>query len=177
RSAVPGGWQLVPATIGLALAAFVLAIGAGGWPAVGVLFVLVAVVLVQGWRVARRRSGWTADRLAVASDLVEQMLGHRTRLAQLPRGRWNDGEDRALDRYHAASADLDRAAMRLEVLIPRLWVVAGLLLLAPGFVTATAAVTALAIGVGGVLLARQALQQLAEGLGRLAGAVAAWRYV
>src|SRR5262249_30270081 len=118
---------------------------------------------------------WTARRLGLANDLVEQMQGHRTRLAQLPRDRWNEGEDQALSRYHPASADLDGAAVRLEVLVGRLWVLAGLLLLAPALVTGTASVTALAIGVGGVVLGRQALQQWAEGCDRLAAAAAAWR--
>ncbi len=67
-------------------------------------------------------------------DLVESMAGHRTRLAQLPADRWHDGEDEALEKYLKSSKAMDQSTARLIALVPRGWLVLGLLGLAPAFV-------------------------------------------
>jgi ATP-binding cassette subfamily B protein len=54
---------------------------------------------------------------------------------------------------------------------------AGLAALAPSFIAGTASPAALAVGLGGILLAYRALKQLAEGSAQLAGAWIAWRRV
>ena len=59
-------------------------------------------------------------------DLVERMVGHRTRLAQQAPERWHDGEDELLARYVAGSEALDRTAARLWAAIPRGWLVVAL---------------------------------------------------
>ena len=64
-------------------------------------------------------------------DLVESLAGHRTRLAQLAPERWHDGEDEALDNYLKSSEAMDRSTARLIALVPRGWLVLGLLGLTP----------------------------------------------
>ena len=73
-------------------------------------------------------------------DLVEQMVGHRTRLAQQSSDRWHEQEDRDLERYLDLSADLDRQATRLRVLIPRGWLVLSLLTPEADFASGIAAI-------------------------------------
>ena len=110
-------------------------------------------------------------------DLVERLVGHRTCLAQELRERWHDGEDQTVEHYLEISEALDRTTALLTALVPRGWLVLGLLGLAPAFVTDRGAPVALVIGLGGVLLAHQALRRLAAGLWHLAGAVIAWQQV
>jgi ATP-binding cassette subfamily B protein len=43
-------------------------------------------------------------------DLVERLVGHRTRLGQEGRERWHDGEDQAMARYLEGLAPMDRTA-------------------------------------------------------------------
>jgi ATP-binding cassette subfamily B protein len=175
--ALAGGFLAVTAVIELACAGFVLGAGAGGWVHVVLLLGTALVAGLLGLGYYRRRQRWTEERLAMTNDLVEGMIGHRTRLAQEAGGRWNEGEDQALERYFGVSAGLDRAGVVLRVVVPRLWFLLGFLGLAPAFVAGRYTVTTLAVGVGGVVLAYRALRSLADGLDRLVAAALAWERV
>jgi ATP-binding cassette subfamily B protein len=171
-----GGFLALSAVLELALAVPVLAVGAGGWPHAALLAATVAAALGLGLRYERCRRRWTEDRLVMTHELVERMVGHRTRLAQEPRARRHDDEDRALERYLGPSRRLDDRGAEIQVL-PRGWLIVGVLGLAPTFVAGAAAPTALAVGLGGVLLAYRALRTLAEALEKVAAAATAWRQV
>ena len=110
-------------------------------------------------------------------DLVERMVGHRTRLAQEAPEHWHDGEEQAIVHYLGLARALDRRATLLLALVPRGWPVLGLLGLAPAFVSDQSAPVALAVGLGGTLLAYRALHKLAAGLVHLTGAVLAWQQI
>jgi ATP-binding cassette subfamily B protein len=176
-AALEGGFLGVTAVIELALAGVVLGAGAGSWGLVLLLLGTAGVTALLGLRYYRRRRWWTNERLEMTNDLVERMLGHRTRLAQEARSRWNDGEDQALERYLRASADLDRRTAALQVLVPRGWFVVALLGLAPTFLAGHRSTAALAVGIGGILLAYRAFGNLVQGLEKVAAAAIAWERV
>ena len=174
--ALSGGLLAVVALVELGMAAAVLARGAGGLgqSALLGLWALVAVGLTA--LVLRARDRWTVTRLEITHALVERMVGHRTRLAQLAPDRWHDGEDQALARYLGDAGRMDGASAASGALLPGGWVLVGLLGLAPAFVSGDAP-AALAVALGGVLLALQALQALGGGLSAIGGAWIAWRQV
>jgi ATP-binding cassette subfamily B protein len=175
--ALTGGHVGLIALVELALAIPVLVLGSGGWPHALALAGWTGVAAVLGWRYLERRRAWTDARLAMTYDLVEQMVGQRTRLAQLPAGRWHEGEDRALERYVGLSREMDRQAALLRVAVPRGWLLLSLAAMAPGFVMGTATPAGLAIGVGGALFAFKSFWKLVRGLSDLAEAAIAWREV
>jgi ATP-binding cassette subfamily B protein len=113
----------------------------------------------------------------MTNDLVERMVGHRTRLAQESRTHWHDEEDQALQRHLRLASEVDRAGVQLNALIPRGWVVIGLAALAYRFVTATATPAQIAISLGGILLAFQAFSRLVVGMQSLVQAYLAWQQV
>ncbi len=172
-----GGYLGLAAALELALAVPVLAFGAGGWPHVGLLAATVAATFALGVRYFRARADWTEQRIAMTNDLVERMVGHRTRLAQEPHDARHDDEECALERYLHPSRTLDILGAGLHVLSPRGWLLVGLFGLVPGFVRGDASAEGLAVGLGGVLLAYRALRALAESLEKTAAAVIAWRRV
>jgi len=176
-SVLTGGSLGVTACLELLAVTFVLGAGAGGLLHVALLAATALAAALLAVRYYRRRSRWTEARLAMTNDLVERLVGHRTRLAQEPRERWNEGEDQELERYLQLSAEVDGAARALLVLLPRGWFLLGLVGLAPAFVAGTASTTALAVGLGGVLLAYRSFRSLAEGTERLTAAAVAWQRV
>ncbi|MGH9651445.1 MAG: hypothetical protein ACRD3I_13375, partial [Terriglobales bacterium] len=91
--ALSGGFLALVSGVELILAALVLGAGAGGWLHALLLASWVAFTGLLGWQYFRRRRHWTETRLEMTHDLVERMVGHRTRLAQEDRERWHDGED------------------------------------------------------------------------------------
>lgn len=166
-----GGFLALAAALELAVAAAVLA------AAVPALAVLLAACVAGGaalaWRFFRRRKDWTVSRLGMTHDLVEQMVGHRTRNAQQAKDALHNEEDSTLERYVEASSKMDRATVWLTAMAPRGWLLLALLALSPTFITG-ASVATLAVAVGGILLAFRAFKRLASGISHLAGAAIAW---
>src|SRR5215471_378537 len=174
--ALSGGFVALSALIELATAAAILAVGGGGWSQVILLLSCVAMTVFVARIYYRRRLDWTETREAMTNDLVERMVGHRTRLAQESREQWHEGEDRAVQSYLTKSQSLDRAGVS-QAMAPRVWLVAGLCGLAVTFVSGGGATTAMAVSVGGLLLGYRGLQKLATSLSSLLGAVIAWKRV
>jgi ATP-binding cassette subfamily B protein len=109
--------------------------------------------------------------------LVESMAGHRTRLAQEPRRSRDESEDASLESYLEVSKGLDRPGVALRAMLPRCWLMAGVLALAPAFLAGDRPPTELAIGIGGVVLAYRALRPMAEGVEALLMAAVAWERI
>src|SRR5439155_785952 len=53
------------------------------------LLIWCGVAVVLALQFLRRYKTWTANRRAMTHDLVENMVGHRTRLVQQPREDWH----------------------------------------------------------------------------------------
>lgn len=170
--AIGGGFLALLAILELGVATAVLALAS---PLLAVL--LVVWIAVTGTLAAvylRRRSGWVGRRVGLTHDLIERMVGHRTRIAQQPREHWHDGEDETLERYVHASGRMDRAAVWLLGVVPRGWMVAAFAALTPLFVQGGSPAI-LAVSLGGILLAQRAFERLTGGVWSLTGALIAWR--
>jgi ATP-binding cassette subfamily B protein len=175
--ALGGGFGALLAAVELALAAPVLAFSAGGLTALFALLVWTVLALAVVVRYARRSRRWASSRVTMTNNLVERMVGHRTRIAQESPDAWHDHEDRALADYLDKSARLDATSTLLSGFLGRGWMIVGLLSLVPGFLVHSESPGATAAGVGGVLLARAAFQRLSTGLASLAAAHVAWAQV
>jgi ATP-binding cassette, subfamily B, bacterial len=175
--ALSGGLTSLVTCIDLLVAAVVTVLGAGGWPHLMLFAAWIGLTLwaAQSYLQAIRR--WTAGRLTMTADLIESMVGYRTRLAQEAPARWHIAEDRTLGAYLEHSAALDSQGARLAALLPRGWLIVSVLALATAFVNATGSTPALAISVGAAVLGFRALKRLAAGLRYLAAAYVAWEQV
>ena len=170
--ALAGGFSSFFSILELAAAGWVLWYGASGLP----LLLLVGAVglsVSQGWILHRKGRLWTDRRLSLTHDLVEELLGHQTRLAQAQPGTVHLDEDEGLSRYLSLSRGLDEQALRLA-LIPRVWLLLGMAGLAPAFVHGSGSQEGLAIGLGGILLAHQGFRSLSCGLAQVVAAAIAW---
>lgn len=176
--ALSGGLAAVVSLLELAFAAWVLAQGA---VPVGHLVLLAAWLVLTAllaWRYGARLRGWVMTRLDLTHDLVERMVGHRTRLAQERPALRDAREDQALHGYLAASEAMDRAATPVQAGVPAGWTIAAVAALAPALLGEGAAgVAPLAISVGGILLAQRAFGGMSAGLAGLARAGVAWQQV
>jgi ATP-binding cassette subfamily B protein len=164
------------ALLELLFAVGVLAQGAGGPLHAGLLVAWTVAAVVVTVVYTRRRARRSDARLSLTNDLVESLVGHRTRLAQEDPSRWHAGEDRALSGYIRASSEMDQATVWLGAALPAGWMFAGLLALGPGILDGAGA-GALGVAVGGVLLAHGSLRQLVGGAAGIAGALIAWEQV
>jgi ATP-binding cassette subfamily B protein len=175
--ALSGGFLGLVALIELFVSVIILGIGAGGVLQAALLIAWIGVAALIAHRYYNRSRAWTDVRLAMTHDLVESMVGHRTRLAQLPPDRWHDGEDEALERYLKASRSMDNSTAALLAIVPRGWLIVGLAGLIPAFTLGDDSTSRIAVAIGGMLLAYRALKRLAAGAWQVAGAAVAWQRV
>ncbi len=172
--ALSGGVTALVATIEL-IAAGAIGAFATGWRFPAMLVMWIAVTAAIGLRYYRRSGEWTGVRLGLTGDLIERMVGHQTRLAQEPRARWHESEDLQLRAYQAASRRMDAAAPWLTAVVPRGWLVVGVLGLWPAFVARGTSTERLATELGAVLLAYYAFSKASSGAASLAHAAIAWQ--
>lgn len=170
--AMTGGLTVLTALVELPFALWVLSQGVGG--ASLPLVAIVTLGLTAFWALSLHRAmaRWTDERLRMTHGLVEKMIGHGTRLVQEGNGQGRDEEDQELASYLERLRSMDHRWIRL-LLVPRVWLPAALLALAPGFVAlnAPAGSSAMAVAVGGVLLFQGVLASLTAGCMTL---VTAW---
>jgi ATP-binding cassette subfamily B protein len=174
--AVSGGLTALVSVIELVIAAAVLTMGIGGWVHALLLGAWVLLTMILGWHYLRTNRAWFATHRSMTNDLVERMVGHRTRLAQEDPALWHAEEDRDLDRYLHLSERVDRAGMLLAA-IPRAWMVVGLGWIAVTLAAPDFSPVLLAVGLGGVLLALQSLSSIIAGVQNVVAVTQAWDQV
>ena len=175
--ALSGGFSALISVIELLAAFFVLSWGSSGSLLCLLLGAWILLMSYFGYDFYVRRKTWTAARLHMTHDLIERMVGHRTRMAQESHAHWHDGEDEQLDRYLQVSKNVDQSALRLVALAPRGWLIVALLGLAPAFAYGTNSPEKLAIAIGGILVAYRAFKRVATSLWRLEDAAISWKQV
>jgi ATP-binding cassette subfamily B protein len=175
--ALNGGFMALLSFIELFLAIVILANGAGGMVHALFLLIWVAITLVILFRYYRIAREWTVAHREMTNELVENMVGHRTRLAQEDPKRWHEVEDQSLDRYLKLSENMDRIGMQLNAVTVRGWLLVGIVGLIFPFIANKATPQQLAISLGGILYAMQALGKLVGGFQSLVGLVLAWGQV
>jgi ATP-binding cassette subfamily B protein len=172
--ALSGGFAALIALIQLIMAGIVLTVGTTGSFHVLLLLLWTIITLLFGWRYYHHSQKWLKSYRDMSNDLVERMVGHRTRLAQENVSHWHDEEDQILDRYLKLSEKMDRHGVQLSAFINRGWLILALAGLIPTFVFNPASSTELAISLGGIMLASNALRLVAGGLTSVVGILNAW---
>jgi len=170
-----GAFTGLLAIIELFLAVLVLAAGPARFIHIPSLLAWTAFIILLGWYFLRTRERWTSSRLGITHDLVERMVGHRTRIVQEAGASWHEVEDKELESYLERCINMDRKGVVPMALAARGWMVIGLLGLAPSFIAGQNSPALLAVGLGGILLAYRALLKLTSSLALLTGAAIAWK--
>jgi ATP-binding cassette subfamily B protein len=175
--AINGGFVGLLAVIEIILAAYVLAMGFGGLFHIFMLVAWLAITFLISWSFYRKRKKWTDYRLTMTHNLIERMVGYRTRLVQEAPNQWHESEDQELYNYNEISCQVDRLVISLTSLIPRGWIVLALASFVPILTFRNPSTTSMAVAIGGILLAYKALIKLTSSLNKITGAVIAWRYL
>ena len=172
--AVNGGVAAIVALIEIAIAGYILTLGAGAAFLLPLLVLWLLLIGGLGWRYYRRLSAWSDNRLDLTHDMVERMTGHRTVQAQEPAARREAAIDLQLKQFHLSSRALDDAVMPFLASLPSGWTIAALAALAPAFIAGSLGPSGLAIALGGILFAGRAINTICGGLAGLARAAVAW---
>ena len=172
-----GGVAVFIAIVELILAAWVLSNGVGGSLHLLLLFGWTVLTLLLTTRYYKKLATWTTNRFDMTNQLVESMVGQRTRIAQEPLSRRHIQEDQMMQHYLQLSQRMDNAYVPITSVLPTGWLLLGILGLSPAFISGNAQPVDLAITLGGVLFANRALTGISTGLTAMARAGIAWRHV
>jgi ATP-binding cassette subfamily B protein len=142
-----------------------------------VLLAWCVITIIAAWRFLSRYQNWTDTRMGMTQDLVERMVGHRTRLAQEARSQWHESEDEALADYLHVSRQVDQTGAWLVTVITRGWLLAGLAAVAPAIVANRTSASTVAVMLGGVLLAHTGFKRLTASLVDVSGAWVSWKRI
>jgi ATP-binding cassette subfamily B protein len=175
--ALAGGLRVLVALLELGVVMGVLAMGAGGWFHVILLASWLMFSGALGWYYYQHLDEWITHYREMTNDLVERMVGHRTRLAQEKITHWHDEEDALLERYLHYSRRKDYFKVAVGAIIERGWLIVGLLGIAHTFIVAPTTSATLAISVGGILLASQSLSHLVTGISSFISVIVTWKQV
>jgi ATP-binding cassette subfamily B protein len=175
--ALDGGLLGLVALVEIAASLVLLVLGAAGILHAVLLLAWLGAVALAGVLYARHRSSWTETRLTMSHDLVERIIGHRTRLASEAVSCRHDREERALEEYLQRSVRMDRIASLLFAVAPHGWLILGIVGLLPALTVAPGSMSVLAVSLGGVLLGVRALEKLARSGSQLTGAFIAWQSI
>jgi ATP-binding cassette subfamily B protein len=162
RALLAAGPAALVAAVELAGAVAVLAHGACGAAHVALLAAALASAVLLAAGHQRELGACAAAQLEATDTLVEAVAGHRTRLAEGV-GHLAAAEDLACAGYHARVREVGRWEIGLRTVLPRVWLLAGLVAVAAAE-GGRAAPGRLAASLGGLLLAR-------AGIGRLGWAL------
>jgi ATP-binding cassette subfamily B protein len=173
--ALGGGFLTLVSSIELIASAAVAGFGTGSILIPGLLAACTVSCGLLLFQYFERCSEWTTTRLAMTHDLVERMVGHRTRLVQQPKEQWHEVEDQSLDSYHRASSRMDAFVPWLTASLPRAWLMIGLAGMAPGFIAGSASPEGLAARLGAIVLAFRAFKRLGVAAPQLIQALIAWK--
>jgi ATP-binding cassette subfamily B protein len=146
----------------LGVAVFFFAQSGLFWPLLGMLAVAVALFAVLGSALFRACAGTYAMRLEQTSDLVDKILGHRTRAVQQAPERYHVDEDHALSAYAQAGRRYD-TLRALAATFPRLWLTLAAAPLLAAFVLQEP-VASLGFAALGIVLADAAFGVLSQAL-------------
>ena len=172
-----GGFGAVLGCFDILAAFYVLYHGANPNLLLGAMGVFLLLLLLLCGHFYRRQRQWTLNRLGITAQLIERMVGHRTRIVQQKPERFHDGEDESMEDYVHASRRFDRQVLILRGLLGRSWVIAGLLLLVPQLMAGTSGPVLLGISLGGILLAAKGFTRVTDGITQLATAAIAWEQI
>ena len=175
--ALSGGFMAILSIVDLFFAFLILTKGVGGNLHAFLLALWVISTILILWRYYQNSRDWFENYRGMTNDLVEGMVGHRTRLIQEDIKHWHDNEDQSLDKYLKLSENVDQISIQLNAFISRGWMIVGLIGIAIPFATESPPPQMLAISLGGVLLASQALAKLTGGAQSLMGLFNAWQQV
>ena len=170
--ALSGGILSFAASIELLVAFGIVTLGARALLEGALLAAVLLVFCLLARRYFESRRLWTDARVEMSHDIVEKMIGHRTRLAQERPERWHDREEEELDSYGELSKRADRLYSWIQAL-PRVFLPSGIL----GLAAAQPDLERLAVGLGGAILAARAMTKLADGFSDLVDAAIAWKRV
>lgn len=177
QMAQTGGFTALAAIIECILAAGVIISRSNGFYFSAVViswFILTAFFM---YRYYRQSGEWYNRYREMTNHMVENMIGHRTRLVQQNPAQWHGQENSNLAAYIAQSQQLDNTGVILNAVVQKGWLPFGLIVAAQIYLKNPGDLDEILITVGCILMIDRALAHLIQGSQTVIGILNMWRQV
>jgi ATP-binding cassette subfamily B protein len=175
--AMESGLVAVVATLELFFSFWVLVMGAGGLLFGLSLVFWISVTAKVCLKYYHQAQKWIGDYRDMTNDMVERMVGYRTRIIQENPFHWHDEEAKILENYLNLSKKLDHMGLIIQGVNGEAWILFNLPVILYLLMTQSSDIAAIAITVGGILLAAQAFTQFSIAATRTIQVLAAWEHL
>ncbi|MBF0120229.1 MAG: ABC transporter ATP-binding protein [Desulfobacterales bacterium] len=172
-----GGSIAIISNLELVSAMFVLNMGIGGTfhAFVFISWIIISIFFYVRW--FKKRNDKIELYRSMSNDLIEQMVGHRTRLVQEDKRCIHDEEDNKLSKYCELANSVDDTTVKINVIIAEAWPIIGLIAIIPSFVMPLESNGLLAVSIGGIVLAFQALRNSVDNMSAIKDFFVFWKQV
>lgn len=176
HNALPGAFaalnSLIDILLGLGIALFIQQ-----WLLGVFLLFCLALNGYFSMRYAQSYRHWAGQRKRLSELTIEHMQGNRTRLLQSSSSDWHKLEARCLHAYWIASVQMDKLSLRLQALVPGLWLIGSCGILCVAIFMSLLSMVQLVALLGVVLLVWQAWQVFSDSVQQLAKSWHSWNEV
>jgi ATP-binding cassette subfamily B protein len=173
HNALPGAFAAINAVIDIALG-LVIALFIQQWL---LSIFLLGCLALKGYfsvQYAQSYRYWARCRKQLSELTIEHMQGNRTRLLQASPSHWHKEEARRLQAYWFASVQMDKLSLRLQALIPGLWLIGSSGVLCVVIFLSLLPIVHLVALLGVILLVWQAWQVFADSAQQLVRSWNSW---
>ena len=176
HNALPGAFAALNAIIDIAIG-LTIAIVIQQWALVLFIIVFVMANSVLTVKFARAYLEWTKQRKQLSQLTIEHIQGNRTRLMQSSPQRRHNIEEHLLQGYWSTSSQFDQWALRLQTLVPGLWLISASGILCVAIFLSLLSMMQLVALLGAILLVWQAWHVFADSAQQLVRTWSAWQDV
>lgn len=173
HNALPGAFAAINALIDIVIG-LAIALVIQQWVLALLIIIFFTVNSFLTLNFARAYRSWARQRKRLSQLTIEHMQGNRTRLMQSSPQQRHKIEERHLQAYWSASLNFDKWALRLQTLIPGLWLISASGILCVAIFLSLLSMVQLVALLGAVLLVWQAWGVFADSAQQLARSWNSW---
>ena len=171
--ALEGGFEVILFGIKLLASLYLLSLGCG-WEISVFLFIWISCFLICCLIYYKYTNAWISHFREMTNNMIERMVGYRTRIVQENLKHWHDEEDTELNAYHRLSKQLYRITLTLNPVLTRSWLILSLFCL---YLFPPQSQQNMFIALGGVLIVYQGFNHLFYGISTFIVFVCSWQQI
>jgi len=169
--AFDGGFYFIIFIIKIIISLSLLIIGSG-WLISTVLILWIILCLIACVIYYHNTNEWVSHFRDMTNNMIERMVGYRTRIVQEKYQNWHDEEDIELNKYHQLSIKKDNITLIINPVITRGWMLVSIICI---YLSKPDSIQNMIITLGGIIIAFQGISILVNGIASFVKLLCSWQ--
>jgi len=169
--AFDGGFYFIIFIIKIMISLSLLFIGSGLLIST-VLILWIILCLIACVIYYQNTNEWISHFRDMTNNMIERMVGYRTRIVQEKYQNWHDEEDIELNKYHQLSIKKDNITLIINPIITRGWMLVSIICI---YLCKPDSIQNMIITLGGIIIAFQGISILVNGIASFVKLLCSWQ--